>query len=239
MTDADVLLSHSIRSEHEADFPEKSANLKMLWKEALLSGNMKVIHQVASHAKQIKDLGILMDEDLNIAKLYIASTIPTIVETSIRNGLPKDVAETNKKNYFLQIANCADKEQLLRHHFRFVEDLTKATKQYSLKHYSPIVKNAIEHIHNNKFRRISSKDVARAVKVNRSYLSKIFSVQVGKTITDYIHWTKMELAIELMQSNLYRYNEIAELLGYSSYPYFSKVFKKMYSKSPVEYIEDL
>ncbi|HZG85422.1 AraC family transcriptional regulator [Paenibacillus sp.] len=239
MSDAQVLQSLSVRSEYEADFPEKSANLKLLWKEALLSGNMNMIHQVASQAKHIKDIGILIEEDLNITKLYIASTIPTIVDTSILNGLPKDVAETYKKNYYLQIGACNSKEELIRLHFRFVENLMKATTQYSVKRYSPIVKIAIEYIHNNKFRKIYPKDVSRAVKVNRSYLSKIFSEQVGRTITDYIHRTKMELAIELMQSNLYRYNEIAEMLGYSSYPYFSKVFKKMYSKPPHAYMEQL
>jgi len=238
--DAEALLkSLSIRAEYDPDFSEKSSKLQMIWKEAILSGKIEAVRQVASHAEQIKDIGIFINEDLNIVKLYIASTLTTIVAASTRNGLPKDVAETSKKTYYGKIANCPNKEELMKMYFRFVEELVEATNRYSMKQYSPIVKMAIEFIHNNKFRFLYSKDVAQAIKVNRSYLSKTFSEEVGQTITDYIHQTKMDLAIELMQSNLYRYNEIAELLGYSNYPYFSKVFKKLHGKTPYDYTKEV
>jgi AraC-like DNA-binding protein len=50
---------------------------------------------------------------------------------------------------------------------------------------------------------------------------------------------EMDLAIELMQSNLYRFNEISELLGYANYPYFSKVFKKLHAKTPHDYMKEV
>ncbi len=38
----------------------------------------------------------------------------------------------------------------------------------------------------------------------------------------------MDFAIELLKSNIYHYNEIAEVLGYQNYSYFSRIFKKYY-----------
>lgn len=235
-TTESLLKELSIRSEYEMDFSEKSTKLKLTLENAILSGNIEMVQQIASDAEQIKDLKVISNDDLNILKLYVASTITSFVETSIKNGLPKDVAETAKRRYYTRIANCNDKKELMHHNFEIAKELITAMNQYSAKHYSPIVKMATEYIHNNKFRFIYANDVSNAIKVNRSYLSKKFKDEVGQTITDYIHRVKIDLAIELMESNIYKYNEVAELLGYANYSYFSKVFKKLHSKTPYEYM---
>lgn len=226
----------SIRSEYDTDFSEKSTKLKLALENAILLGNLEMVQQIAFEAEEIKDLKIIFEEDLDIVKLYIASTITSFVNISIRYGLPKDVSQITKKRYYTKIAHCNSKEELLHHYFQIVEELIEAINKYSIKDYSPIVKMAIEYIHNNKFRFIYANDVSNAIKVNRSYLSKIFKEEVGQTITDYIHKVKMDLAIELMESNLYKYNEIAELLGYANYSYFSRVFKKLNCKTPYKYM---
>jgi YesN/AraC family two-component response regulator len=231
-----LLKELSIRSEYDEDYSEKSTTLKILLENAIVSGNIEIVRKAASIAEQIKDLKILFDEDLNIVKLHVASNVASFVEVSIKNGLPKDVAMTEKKKYFTRIAYCLSKKELAAIHFEIAEGLIEATKKYSMKNLSSVVKMAIEYIHNNKFRFLFAKDVSDAIRVNRSYLSKKFKEEVGQTITDYIHRVKMDLAIELMESNIQKYNEIAELLGYANYSYFSKVFKKFHCKTPNEYL---
>ncbi|MDF2521115.1 MAG: hypothetical protein K0R84_1743 [Clostridia bacterium] len=239
MNDAQQILKDlSIRSEYEEDYSEKSTTLKIFLENAMLAGNIEIVRHAASIAEQIKDLRLLIDEDINIVRLYVASTIASFVETSIKNGLPKDVAEAEKKKYFRRIAYCQSKKEMADMHFQIVEELIEAMNRYSMKAYSPIVKMAIEYIHNNKFKFLYAKDVSAAIKVNRSYLSKIFKDEVGQNITDYIHKIKMDLAIELMESNIYKYNEIAELLCYANYSYFSRLFKRIHSKTPYEYMMD-
>jgi YesN/AraC family two-component response regulator len=235
--DDSLLKDHSLRSEYADDYSEKSTTLKILLENAILTGNVEIVREVASKSEQIKDLKILLDEDLNIIKLYVASNISSFVETAERNGLPKDVAEVEKKKYFTKIADCNSKNELANLNFGIVEDLINAMNRYSMKKYSPIVKLSIEYIHNNKFKFLYAKDVSSAIKVNRSYLSKKFKDEVGENITDYIHRVKMDFAIELMESNIYKYNEIAELLGYANYSYFSRVFKKLHGKTPNEYVK--
>jgi YesN/AraC family two-component response regulator len=231
-----LLKDLSIRSEYAEDYSEKSTVLKILLENAILTGNVEIVKQAAAKSEEIKDLKILFDEDLNIMKLYIASSVSSFVEISIKNGLPKDVAETEKRKYFTKIAYCQSKDDLKDLHFQIVEKLIEAMNRYSIKKYSPIVKMATEYIHNNKFKFLYAKDVSNAINVNRSYLSKIFKNEVGENITDYIHRVKIDLAIELMESNIYKHNEISELLGYSNYSYFSKVFKKIHGKTPNKYL---
>lgn len=229
----------SIQSEYETDFSEKSTQLKQLLEGAILTGNMDMVRLVAEVAEQSKDLNIIFDEELDIQKLYIASTITSFVETAIKQGLPKDVAQTTKRKYYVMIARCGSTNELKGYYFQIVEDLILAMNQYSMRQYSPMVKMAIEYIHNNKFKFLYAKDVANAIHVNRSHLSEKFTMETGQTITDYIHKVKMDYAIQLMESNFYKFNEIAELLGYTNYAYFSKVFKKLYSETPNNYMKHI
>ncbi|WP_088104810.1 helix-turn-helix domain-containing protein [Halalkalibacter urbisdiaboli] len=229
----------SIQSEYETDFSKKSTQLNQLLTTSIVTGNMELFHQVKNEAEQIKDIQVILDEQLEVQKLYVASTVASFVRLAIKQGLPKDIAESAKREFFLNIAHCLNKDKLEEYYFKIVEELIVGINKYSLENYSPIVKMAIEYIHNNKFRFIYAKDVSSAIRVNRSYLSKIFKLETGQSVTDYIHHVKMEFAIELMESNFYKFNEVSELLGYANYSYFSKVFKKIYNKTPFEYMKKL
>ena len=227
----------SIQSEYESDYSEMSTRLKHLLESAIITGNMDLVRQVKTIAEQSKDVTTILEEELDIQKLYIASTITSFVEIAIKQGLPKDVAQVAKKKFYIKIARCRNQIELEHYNFEMVEELIEAMNQYSMSRYSPIIKMAIEYIHNHKFKFIYAKDVANAIHVNRSYLSEKFSKETGQTITDYIHKVKMDYAIQLMESNFYKFNEIAELLGYTNYAYFSKVFKKIYRETPYNYMK--
>lgn len=228
----------SIQSEYERDYSEKSTKIKLLLESAIISRDLETVKKAAAAAEEIKDLKLFFDEELDILKLYIASTITSFVETAIQQGLPKDVAENAKREYYVSIVNSSSRVDLECTYFQAVEELIKAMEQYSMKQYSPLVKMAIEYIHNNKFRFIYSKDVSEAIRVNRSYLSKLFKMETGQNLTDYIHKVKIDYAIKLMESNFYKYNEIAEILGYRNYSYFSSVFKKIIKKTPNEFMKE-
>jgi len=227
----------SIQSEYDKDFSEKSTQLKLLLEGAIISRNIETVRKVAADAAKLKDLQLLFDEELDILKLYIASTITSFIETAIKQGLPKDVGESAKRKFYVLIVQTQSTLEIELNYFQMVEELINKLNQYSMNKYSPIVRMAIEYIHNNKFQFIYSKDISNAIQVNRSYLSKVFKMETGQNITDYIHKVKMDFAIKLMESNIYKFNEIAELLGYKSYSYFSKVFKKIYSVTPYDYIK--
>ncbi|MDF2514184.1 MAG: hypothetical protein K0S04_4050 [Herbinix sp.] len=227
----------SIRSEYDTDYSERSTKLMHAFQNSITSGDPEQVRKIAEVAEQIKDLQLVMSEDFEVLKLYCAYSVAALTEISIKNGLPKDVGEAMKKNCFYKIAHSHHKDELANINITVFEEIIQSIKKYSMKQYSLVIRMAIEFIHNNKFKFLFSKDVANAISVNRSYLSKRFKEEVGETLTDYIHKTKMDFAIELMKSNIYHYNEIAEVLGYQNYSYFSRIFKKYYDLSPAEYIK--
>lgn len=225
----------SVQAEYETNYSQDSTVLKELLLSAINTSNIDMVYQVAKEAEKIKGLESIFHHDLEVLKLYIASTITLLVDAAIKQGLSKDMAENCKKKFYILIANCTNKDKLESYYFKCAEELILTLKKFSMKKYSPIVRSAIEYINNHKLKFIYSKDVASEIGVDRSYLSKIFSSETGQTITDYIHSVKMNFALRLMESNYYNLQEISELLGYRNYSYFSKLFKKIYLKSPSEY----
>lgn len=78
--------------------------------------------------------------------------------------------------------------------------------------------------------------LAEMVGMNASYLSRLFKLKTGQTITDYLIRIRISKAKELLMvhPDLKNY-EIAEKVGYSDPVYFNKLFKKMCGMTPKDY----
>jgi YesN/AraC family two-component response regulator len=226
---------HALHAEYEDGFSVECMKLKMSLQNAIVSGDLDVVKNIAKEAAKNKYLAVIFSDDLEIQKLYIASTITGFVELSIAKGLPQNIGESKKRAYYRMIADAKITAKLIDYYFKCVEELIQETTEYTLQRYSVLVKKAIEAIHNNKFKPIYASDIAKILFVNRSHLSKKFAEEVGITLTEYIQKVKMDSAIKLMDSRLYKLNQVADLLGFSSYSYFCRIFKKYYSISPSEY----
>lgn len=82
---------------------------------------------------------------------------------------------------------------------------------------------------------VTLEEIARHVGLNESYLSSIFKKQVGKSLIDYLTYTRVQHARELLINRNKSVNEIAEEVGFNDAKYFTKRFKKYTGVSPNEY----
>jgi YesN/AraC family two-component response regulator len=73
------------------------------------------------------------------------------------------------------------------------------------------------------------------VHLSKEYIAYIFKKNVGKTVIEYVNETKMMFAKYMIQEGILSLRDIAENLGYENYGYFSRVFKKHFNTSPIEF----
>jgi AraC-like DNA-binding protein len=59
----------------------------------------------------------------------------------------------------------------------------------------------------------------------------------GVTTSDFVNLVRIKKAVELIERENYRFNEVAFHVGFSSQSYFNKCFKKVYNSTPKEYFE--
>ena len=82
---------------------------------------------------------------------------------------------------------------------------------------------------------LSRNRLAELACLNPSYLARLFRSRTGYSLVDYITKRKIEKVRDMLLTTDRTVSEIANELGYTNMPYFSKVFKKETGCTPVEY----
>lgn len=98
-----------------------------------------------------------------------------------------------------------------------------------------IVREAAQYIDRNYYEELTLMSLSSKYCVESSYFSRMFKQETGKNLMLYITAKRVEKAKEIMQQSDTSMAEIAFMVGYDDYTYFSKVFKKVTGVSPREY----
>lgn len=86
---------------------------------------------------------------------------------------------------------------------------------------------------------IQVEKIAERVSLNRSYLSALFKKETGKSIKEFLIYYRVEQSLPLLKEKNKSIKEIAQIVGFRDSLYFSRVFKRLKSCSPLEYRESL
>ncbi len=97
------------------------------------------------------------------------------------------------------------------------------------------VSKAIEYIEKNYAGDLSVVDLAKALKIDRSYLSSLFSRYLGVSPRQFIIGYRMDKACELLQNDQLSIGDVARSVGYEDPLQFSKTFRKTKGASPKNY----
>ena len=92
-------------------------------------------------------------------------------------------------------------------------------------------------IRNHYSSHLSLTDISEQCGMSCTYLNSKFKSFTGYTFNDYLNRYRMQKAVDLLKENKYKVYEIADLVGFSDYKYFIKVFKKYVGCSPVKFME--
>lgn len=94
------------------------------------------------------------------------------------------------------------------------------------------VKNVISYIQLKYSEPVKIEDIADAIGLNRSYLTRLFKDATGYSLQDYLLTYRMKMAAKMLAENVLSVGEIAESVGYGDTFTFSKAFKRHFGKSP-------
>lgn len=89
---------------------------------------------------------------------------------------------------------------------------------------------------NANYRRIHSiEEVAEAFFISKYHLCRVFKNAMKMTVIEYLNQVKIKQACHLLLHTRKDMGEIADLCGFHSAAYFSKVFRKLMNQRPMEY----
>ena len=85
---------------------------------------------------------------------------------------------------------------------------------------------------------ISLNALASRFHVDDGYLSRMFKQQIGCNLMLYLAQARMKQAKKLLAQKDMSITDVAQMVGYDDYAYFSRVFKRMEGRSPRAYREE-
>lgn len=98
-----------------------------------------------------------------------------------------------------------------------------------------LIQQIDQYIEQNYKNKLSLDDIAEALHINSSYLSRVYKLKRGRNLFDAILNLRIEAAKDYLINTDMRTYEISELVGVEDASYFSKMFKKITGVSPKEY----
>lgn len=114
-----------------------------------------------------------------------------------------------------------------------VESLANVNPQESASHSQIVI--ALNYMQEHFMEDLYLEDVAKAAYLSPGYLCRIFKNETGYSFKEYLHKLRIEKAQQLIRDTDHRYYEIAELVGYKNYKYFSSYFSKIVGCTAKEY----
>ena len=108
-------------------------------------------------------------------------------------------------------------------------------KQHKKEYRNRIVESVKAYINENIREKLSLNEVADTFFISSGYLSQLFKKYGDMGFNEYVTYQKIAEAKRLLSDGTRKVYEVADLLGFESAFYFSKVFKKVEGISPTEY----
>ncbi|AOZ93693.1 response regulator transcription factor [Paenibacillus crassostreae] len=97
------------------------------------------------------------------------------------------------------------------------------------------VKKTQEFAEKNLHDDVSLRALATHANLHPTHLSKIYKIETGEGISDYVFRLRMERACHLLKTTDKRIYEVGKEIGYLDSAYFIKVFKRQFAVTPQEY----
>jgi two-component system response regulator YesN len=183
------------------------------------AGGMKSLYQLVDNIRTIKHVNY---------GAYLS--LLRIVESKISSLLSSIEAEHALMSHF---SGVPDPE--IRLHLGKLAESWFLHQERNKKEFKQIIKSVCDFIHNHYQDDLTLTQMAEYSNVSISHFSSLFKRYTGESLVSYINQVRVAKAKELLRNSNDKIYLIAENVGFSSQPYFIRVFKNVTGMSPNEY----
>ncbi|OQO71565.1 transcriptional regulator [Enterococcus villorum] len=202
------------------DYIKRNEPEKVIW----IFNKMKETYKVALSPFELEGL-----------KLKFAAFVAIVTRMSIEEGVPINQAFGLSDSLIQGLVHIHSANECLQYMkeatYRFMDLL----HSYPLAEKSLLVKTIVNHIDNHLYERITIDELAAITEKHKNHLCSHFKKEMGTTVHRYIQEKKISEAKHLLLFTDHSYDEISNLLAFSSQSHFIQSFKKITGYTPKEY----
>lgn len=113
--------------------------------------------------------------------------------------------------------------------------IKRARPREAVQVLSPGIKRAKDYIEIHYGKNLSIESIAAEAGLSKAYFSTLFGKEIGISVNQYLFEFRVKKAAEFMVSSKESVSQIAYQVGFKDQSHFTKVFKKVFGKTPQEF----
>lgn len=207
-------------------------------KEKMLINNLKV--------GQKKEIEILISELVQeilehrsypytyVQQVFIR-IINSIVEQIINKGMDIEEIFGSGYNLYEELSNRETIDDIKIWLSEICYTTINAINAVNLTKSQKNAEKILEYIDENLSHDISLNDIADWIGFSPSYVSKVFKENIGKSYTDYLNGSRIEMAKKLLRNTQLTIKEVGFRMGFNSIQTFMRTFKKYEGITPGQF----
>ena len=182
------------------------------------------------------DSGRLSEDYLRHRRNLALIGIALCARAAIAGGISPESAYRISGYYINKCDATQDPAYMLHYRNRAIEELAGRVQEIRSKSVgSTHVARARDYIRKHYRETIRLEDMAEALDISPSYLSRLFHRETGMCLQDAIAEVRVHRAAELLLYSRLSLSEIAIYVHFPNQSYFTKVFKKVMGTTPMTY----
>lgn len=168
------------------------------------------------------------EEVKRLALITVCTIYASLLEM---NG---DIPDIQMNASVRKLENASTIDEINKHFCSCLFGMLDAKNKISTESYGYIQK-AVQYIEQNYSQPITIPQIAGFVGVSSIYLTKLFKLSTGKTLSEYLNYHRTQKSLDLLTHTEETINWISEAVGYSDVRSYIRFFKKFYYMTPSEY----
>lgn len=168
-------------------------------------------------------------------------TLNTLCRIAARKGGATSFVVSSISYKYALMIEAASSVEFLEHKLApvMLSDYCILVRDYSIHQYSPLTREIAGYIVDHLPSFLSVNELARIFYLNPSSLSRKFKRETGFSITEFINLHRIKLAQYYLEHGYHNITEVAYMVGYSDSNYFCRIFKKITSITPTQYLHNV
>lgn len=214
---------------------EKRYSYENNFRKAIAEGNQRsallYLKNMEQDVSYLKRIGSTLENE----KIGAAITRTTARLTAIDCGLPAILADRISNQNTKDTLNAKTVDAISEAKQKMIRDYCVAIRAAKESHYSALVQSVLYAIEHNFHDNISLTDIAKELAISKNHMIHRFHEEVGQTPIQYLTEFRMKRAALLLTKHDLTVQDVANTVGISDSNYFTKLFKKAYGMTPLQY----
>ena len=227
-----------ILEENREPVSHREPGEEFLFYRAVAAGLIDAVQENCDRGafENLEGTGRLSNDPVTNLRYHFVVATAMITRFCTEGGMPMEEAFTLSDEYIRRMDCCTNIPEIIYVHHQMAMDFVCRMRQLHRNvASSKQVAQAIDYIYVHIMDRITVTELAEAINISPTHLSRIFKQETGISVSEYIRQRKIDMAKNLLRFSNYDFVEIAVMLSYSSQSHFIQHFRSQTGMTPKAY----